>query len=81
MTLSRRRVLESFAGALTAPLLLSRAEAEVTPEVAKFRPEMEPLVALIERTPREKCAEMAVDQLRRGVSYRRLGRCFGGHPT
>jgi hypothetical protein len=72
MTLSRRRVLERFAGALTAPLLLSRAEAEVTPEVAKFRPEMEPLVALLERTPREKCAEMAVDQLRRGVSYRQL---------
>ena len=72
MTLSRRRVLEGLAGALTAPLLLSRAEAEVTPEVMKFRPEMEPLVSLIERTPREKCAAMAVAELRRGVSYRQM---------
>jgi hypothetical protein len=57
---------------LAAPFLLSRADAEVTPEVMKFRPEIEPLVALIERTPREKCAEMAVGQLRQGVSYRQF---------
>src|SRR5690349_11008836 len=57
---------------LASPLLLSRADAEVTPEVTKFRPEIEPLVALIERTPREKCAEMAVEQLGGGVSYRQF---------
>jgi len=33
---------------------------------------MEPLVSLIERTPREKCAEMAVEQMRGGVSYRQF---------
>src|SRR5713226_6404989 len=65
MPISRRALLAS-------PLLLSRADAQLTPDVVKFRPEIEPLVALIERTPREKCAEMAVDQLRRGISYRQL---------
>ena len=59
-------------GAIISPLLLSRADAQVTPDVVRFRPEIEPLVALIERTPREQCAAMAVDQLRRGVSYRQL---------
>jgi hypothetical protein len=57
---------------LAAPILLSRADAEVTPEVMKFRPEIEPLVGLIERTPREKCAEMAVEQLGKAVSYRQF---------
>ena len=66
MQVSRRDLL------LAAPVLLTRADAEVTPDVMKFRPEIEPLVALIERTPREKCAEMAVEQLRKGVSYRQF---------
>ena len=66
MQVTRRDLL------LAAPFLLSRADAEVTPEVMKFRPEIEPLVSLIERTPREKCAEMALEQLRKGVSYRQF---------
>ena len=60
------------AGTLTSPFLLSRTEAQVTPDIVRFRPEIEPLVALIERTARDRCAEMAVEQLRRGVSYRQL---------
>jgi hypothetical protein len=36
----------------------------------KFHPELEPLVSLIERTPRERCAETIVEQFRSGVSYR-----------
>src|SRR5689334_12227772 len=69
MPVSRR---DLFCGLLTSPLLLSRSEAEVTADVVRFRPEIEPLVSLIENTPREKCAEMAVEQLRRGVSYRQM---------
>src|SRR6266536_503261 len=69
MSISRRDI---FHGLLAAPLLLSRTDAEVTPDIVKFRPEIEPLVALIESTPRDKCAEMAVEQLRRGVSYRQF---------
>ena len=72
MTISRRDIFQGLTGALAAPLLLRRSEAEVTPDLVKFRPEIEPLVALIERTPREKSAEMAVEQLRRGVGYRQL---------
>jgi hypothetical protein len=66
--LTRRQLLP----ALSSPLLLNRSDAQVTPDLFRFRPELEPLVALIERTPREKCAEMAVEQLRRGVSYRQF---------
>ena len=58
------------AGSLASPLLLARSDAKVTPDMVTFRPEVEPLVGLIERTPRERCAEMLVEQLRRGVSYR-----------
>jgi len=68
MIVSRRHVM----GALVSPLLLSRSDAEVTPELFQFRPEMEPLVQLIERTPRERCAEVVVEQLRHGVSYRQM---------
>jgi hypothetical protein len=38
----------------------------------RFRPDVEPLVRLFEETEREKCVEVAVDQLRRGVSYRQF---------
>ncbi|MBI3208781.1 MAG: hypothetical protein HYZ37_07755 [Candidatus Solibacter usitatus] len=58
--------------ALLSPLLLSRGEAQVSPDLVRFRPEMEPLVALIEATPRERCAEMLVEQMKRGVSYRQF---------
>ena len=68
MQLSRRTVLHGLASG--TGWQLSRAEAQVTPEVMKFHPELEPLVSLIERTPRERCAEMMVDQFRSGVSYR-----------
>src|SRR5262249_27531286 len=57
---------------LLSPVLLSAADAQVTAGAVQFRPEIEPLVELIERTPREKCAEMVVDQMRRGTSYRQL---------
>src|SRR5258707_11346712 len=67
--ISRR---DLFHGLLASPLLLSRADAEVTADAVQFRPEMEPLVVLMERTPRERCAEMAVEQFRNGVSYRQL---------
>ncbi len=72
-SISRRALLHHLTGAaLASPLLLTRADAEVTPDILKFRPEIEPLVALIERTPREQCAQMAVEQLRRSVSYRQF---------
>ncbi|MCI0628763.1 MAG: hypothetical protein L0387_45150 [Acidobacteria bacterium] len=80
MPISRRGVIHGLASAalcsatrtLASPLLIGRDEAEVTPGLMKFRPEIEPLVALVERTPRDRCADMVVDQLRQGVSYRQF---------
>ena len=51
MSITRRDLLESVCGSLASPLLLSRSDAQVTPDVLKFSGELEPLVALIERTP------------------------------
>ncbi len=50
----------------------AQSDPEVTPSMVQFRPEIEPLVRLIELTPREKCLEMAGQQLRKGTSYRQL---------
>ncbi|MEX2260745.1 MAG: hypothetical protein WD696_02275 [Bryobacteraceae bacterium] len=73
MPISRRDLFQGFAtGALAAPLRLSRADAQVTPGMMQFAPEIEPLVGLLEHTPRDRCAAMVVEQLRNGVSYRRL---------
>ena len=48
----------------------ARKEAQVTPDLVRFSPDVEPLVRLIEETPREKCFDMMVEQLRRGLPYR-----------
>jgi hypothetical protein len=48
------------------------AEGDVTPELVRLRPEIEPLVRLIEETPRAKCFEMIVEQLQRGLPYRQF---------
>ena len=84
----RREFLQNVAGvgllgilpgrqALLASSAATANKAELTPSLVQFSPEMEPLVRLIERTPREKCFEMIVDQLRQGVSYRQfLGSLF-----
>lgn len=70
MQASRRIALKGLSGAALLPL--TRAQTQVTPELVTFRPEIEPLVRLIERTPREKCAEVFAQQLRSGVAYRQL---------
>ncbi len=82
MPVSRRDIFQALSGAAVCGaagslIPLTRSDAQVTPEVVALRPEMEPLVRLIENTPREKCAEMAVEQFRNGVSYRQfLGALF-----
>jgi len=66
MPISRR-------AALTAAFpFLSRADAQVSPEIVRFDAEMEPLVRLIEVTPREKCAALVKEQLRANVPHRQL---------
>ncbi|MGE0608275.1 MAG: hypothetical protein AB7O62_14355 [Pirellulales bacterium] len=49
---------------------LSAAEAQVTPDLVRLRPEIEPLVRLIEETPRDKCFELLAAQLKAGLPYR-----------
>lgn len=48
------------------------AEAEVTPDIVRFSADIEPIVRLIEDTPREKCFAVMVEQLRRGLPYRQF---------
>src|SRR5579862_6149928 len=78
---NRREFLKTSAGAgfllgCATPAALSalapgaRAEAQVNPDLVRFTPDVEPIVRLIEETPREKCVEMMVEQLRRGLPYR-----------
>ncbi len=81
--MARRTFLRSVAttstalavGDLTAFRVLSPARADdvkVTPELVRFGPDIEPLVRLIEEVPKEKSAELLVEQLRAGVPYRRI---------
>jgi hypothetical protein len=44
----------------------------VTPDLVRFHSEIEPLVTLIESTPRAKCPAMLVERLRGGTPYRQL---------
>ncbi|MFN7937139.1 MAG: hypothetical protein U0R19_27695 [Bryobacteraceae bacterium] len=67
MLIPRRHLLQ-----LTAGVPLTRAAAQITPNTLRFASELEPLVALLESTPREKCAAMAVAQLRKGTPYKQL---------
>src|SRR5262245_3791431 len=48
------------------------AEATVTPDLVRFGPDIEPIVRLIEDTPREKCPAMMIEQLRHGLPYRQF---------
>jgi hypothetical protein len=51
---------------------VSAAEAKLEPNVVRLRPEIEPLVRLIEETPRDRLLEEVADRIRRGVSYQEL---------
>src|SRR5262245_32871998 len=64
-------------------------DARVTPDLLRFSPDIEPIVRLIEETPRAKCPAMMIEQLERGLPYRRFlaamflaglrHRMLGGH--
>jgi hypothetical protein len=59
-------------GALLAPGGTGAADIPVPPDRVRFGADVEPLVRLIEETERDKCLEVVVAQLRRGVSYRQF---------
>src|SRR4051812_28778500 len=81
--LNRRRFLSSTAGAgalavvgdlsfLSALRPLRADEVAVWPEHVRLRPEIEPLVRLVEETPRERLVERIAEEIRRGTGYRQV---------
>ena len=80
-TLPRRRFLATTAGAfagaghfnfLAGLPRVSAAEANVAPDMVRFRPEMEPLVKLLSETPRERLLEEVAAAIKKGVTYNQL---------
>lgn len=51
---------------------VSAAEAKVDPKVVELAPEIEPLVRLLEDTPRERIIEVVAERVRGGLSYQEL---------
>lgn len=49
---------------------VTAAETNVTADLVRFSPEIEPVVKLIEETPRAKTISAMVEQLRKGLPYR-----------
>jgi hypothetical protein len=78
MQTTRRHLLKAAAAAPLAiadgPWLsrLAAYGADAPPDQVQFGPDLEPIVRLIERTPRKQCVPVFVEQLRRGLPYRRF---------
>lgn len=51
---------------------VSAAEAKLEPNVVRLRPEIEPLVRLLETTPRDRLLEEVAQRIQRGLSYQEL---------
>jgi hypothetical protein len=51
---------------------VSAAEAQLPPRGVQFHPEIEPLVRLLEDTPRERVLEEVAARIKRGTTYREL---------
>src|SRR5882672_4843487 len=51
---------------------VSAAEASVAPGVVRFNPDIEPLVRLLEDTPRDRLLEEVASRIRRGLTYREV---------
>jgi hypothetical protein len=59
----------SFLGALRP---IEAEEARVGPQHVRFRPEIEPLVRLLEETPREQVLEKVAGEIRGGAGYKQV---------
>lgn len=59
----------SFLGRLPA---VSAAEANLDPNKVRFGPDIEPLVNLLETSPRNKLLETVAEQIHQGTSYREI---------
>jgi hypothetical protein len=79
MSTTRRRFLQTAAGAASLGLPnvplpggLAAFGAAPPPVTMRFGPDIEPIVRLIEETPRDRCVAVFLDRLRRGLPYRRF---------
>lgn len=59
-------------GTLAIPNAGSACAAPATPEPIPLHPDIEPLARLIRETPRERIVAVMIEQVRRGLSYRRF---------
>src|SRR5688500_5556067 len=80
---TRRRVLEASAatgallgldglGFLARLPIASAAEAALKPSLVKLDASIEPLVTLLEETPREKLLEEVASRIQKGTGYREV---------
>ena len=73
---NRRRFLQAATvggfSALGSIARMQAGEAAPAPDPLRFGPDLEPIVRLIEETPREKCVAVLAGQLRAGLPYRRF---------
>ena len=51
---------------------VSAAETKLKPKMVQLHPEIEPLVRLLETTPRNQLLEKVADKIRKGTSYREV---------
>ena len=51
---------------------ISRADARLDPKAVRLQPEIEPLVRLLEDTPRERLLEKVAARIKQGLNYREL---------
>ena len=51
---------------------VSADEASLDPKVVRLQPEIEPLVRLLEETPRDRVLETVAGRIQRGLSYREV---------
>src|SRR5215213_1700711 len=58
-----------FLGTLPA---VSARDAQVDPKVVRLDPQIEPLVRLLEDTPRDRLLEEVADRIHKGTSYREV---------
>ena len=79
MEITRRGLLKTAAGAVASGMGgtlslrdLAAYAAEPPPATLQFDSEIEAIVRLIEETPRERCVPVFIDQVRRGLPYRRF---------
>jgi hypothetical protein len=73
----RRAFLQSSAALGSLAFLselpaVSAADAKADPNLVQLQPEIEPLVRLIEDTPREKLLEEIASRIKKGLSYREV---------